>query len=189
LKKIDKILENPVEIFESYEIVKEKSVDLDIKKDEYDFFELAYQALENDINFWQVGEILIKLIPFSKLQEDNVLKLLKYLYEKDTKTSIHFYITQQLVKVDENLSKSLLNKLLQIKENFCIAHIGAILVELHNTYKINQLEIVLKYLESNDEFKLKCIIGNIHLYKFNDNEIHIIFEKFKNLIGQSIEID
>ena len=47
-----------------------KSINLNIKKDEYDFFELAYQALQNDINSpWQVGNILTKLISYLKLNK------------------------------------------------------------------------------------------------------------------------
>ena len=148
LKVNKKLLKNPLKIFESYEIVKEKSVDLDIKKDEYDFFELAYQALQKDVYFWQVGKILIKLIPFSKLDKNNILRFLKFLYEKEKSTSIHFQITQELAKIDKNLTLDLLDEFSKIRENFCIPHIGAILVELHNTYNINQFEIILVQYEN-----------------------------------------
>jgi len=188
LKVNKKISKNPLKIFESYEIVKEKNIDLDIKKDKYDFFELAYQALQNN-HFWQVGNSLTKLIPYSKLNKNSILKFLKFLYEKENGTSIHFQITQQLAKTDKNLTVDLLNEFLKIKEDFCIPHIGAILVELHNTYKINQFETILEYLDSKDEFKQKCVIGNIHLFDFTNEKIQIIFEKFNKLLNRSLEID
>jgi len=178
-----------VEVFNIYEIVTEKNLDLDIEKNKYDFFELAYQALQNNINPWQVGKILVKLILFSKYDKNNILNFLKLLYEKEKNTSIHFQITQQLTKMDKNLALNLLNEFLKIKEEFCIPHIGAILVELHNTYKINQFETILEYLDSKDEFKQKCIIGNIHLFDLSDDKIQIIFKKFNQLINQSPKID
>jgi len=190
IEKIRQLLsKDPVEVFNIYEIVTEKNLDLDIEKNKYDFFELAYQALQNNINPWQVGKILVKLILFSKYDKNNILNFLKLLYEKEKNTSIHFQITQQLTKMDKNLALNLLNEFLKIKEEFCIPHIGAILVELHNTYKINQFETILEYLDSKDEFKQKCIIGNIHLFDLSDDKIQIIFKKFNQLINQSPKID
>ena len=67
--------------------------------------------------------------------------------------------------------------------------VGAILVELHNRYNINQFKIVLDYLDSMDEFKQKCVIENIHLFNFTTEEIKVIFGRFNKLLNHSIEID
>ena len=83
----------------------------------------------------------------------------------------------------------MLDEFLKIKKDFCIPHIGAILVELHNRYNINQFKIVLDYLDSMDEFKQKCVIENIHLFNFTTEEIKVIFGRFNKLLNHSIEID
>jgi len=164
-------------------------LEIKINKNKYDFFELAYRALQKDMYFWEVGTILIKLIPYSKLNKNSILKFLKFLYEKENGTSIHFQITQQLAKIDKNLTFNLLKEFLNIKEEFCIPHIGAILVELHNTYKINQFKTILEYLDSKNEFKQRCVIGKIHLFDLSEDEVEIIFKKFEHLINQSPKID
>lgn len=72
-------------------------------------------------------------------------------------------------------------------ETFAIPHISAILVELHNTSEENQYDTVVSFFKTNNLFKLKCVIGYIHLFDFSDEELENIFKMFQDKVTLSNE--
>lgn len=155
-------------------------------KDKIDYFELAYQALSIDSsNNWNIGNILVNLAPYSKIDIDNILKFYKLFHSKQESTSTHFQITKSLVSNNPTIAKILLEELLKINGLFIIPHISAILIELHNSNNESQYKTIVNYLKSNDVLKLKCVIPYMHIYNFSTKELKEIFGLFNEKVKLS----
>jgi len=148
-------------------------------KNKYDYFDLAHQALESNVNSLSLGNILINFIPYSKVDIDNILKFYKKLHSKENGTATHFQITKTLVLNNHKLAKELLEKLVIIDDAFIIPHVSAILVELHNSNHESQHNTIVNYLENNNILQLQCAIFYIYLFNFSADQLKEIFELFK----------
>lgn len=160
-------------------------IEKNCKKDKYDYFNLAHQALESNVNSWNLGNILIDFIPYSKVDIDNILKCYKKLHSKENGTSIHFQITKTLVLNNHKLAKELLEKLVTIDDDFIIPHVSAILVELHNSNYESQHNTIINYLKNNNSIQLQCAISYIQQFNFSDEELKKVFELFKEKVNIS----
>ncbi|BAF72560.1 hypothetical protein [Sulfurovum sp. NBC37-1] len=161
-----------------------------IKSYKIDFFELAIEALSSNQNFWQVGNILTYVIPYSELNIKSIIEFLKKSYELERDTSHHYRITKKLSEVSLETSKQLLELLLKENELYIIPNIPAIQVTLHNKYKISQFDTILSCLKNNDVIKIRSAIGFLHQYDFSENEYQLIFEELKKISKlQNKEID
>lgn len=149
------------------------------KKGEYDYFDLAHQSLENNANSWNLGNLLMDFIPYSKVNLDTVLRFYKLLYSKQSGTSMHFQITQTLVLDNHKLAKELLDELVTTDNAFIIPHVSAILIELHNSNHVSQYNTIVNYLKNNNILQLRCAISYIHLFDFSNDELKEIFELLK----------
>ena len=194
-KDIVKILQNnSVELFDA---LKYNNKDMYIpiiekvcKKERYDYFDLAYQALNNNADNWSLGNILIDLIPYTIININNILKFYKLFHTKGDGTSQHFDITKSLVLNNHTLAKKLLERLVTIDDTFVIPHILAILIELHNSSNESQYKTITDYLKSSDTIQLQCAISYISLFNFSNDELKEIFKLFKEKTKLSItEID
>lgn len=161
-----------------------------IKSYKIDFFELAMEALSSKQRFWQVGNILTYLIPYSELDIKNILRFFKLAFEQEKGTSHHFRISQKLAEVSLETSQQLLNLLLKENELYIIPNISAIRVTLHNKYKISQFNTIVSCLKNSDVLKIKSAIGYLHQYDFSQNEYQLIFEELKKISKlQNQEVD
>ncbi|HFU76637.1 MAG TPA: hypothetical protein ENK66_10375 [Arcobacter sp.] len=190
--EIGKLIKNDsIEIFDAIRFTSQDNYQQMIEKfcikDKIDYFDLACQALNHDANSWNLGNILVDFIPYSKINIDNIFKLYELLYTKENATSVHYKITESLIKNNHILAKKLLEHLIGTNENFAIPHISAILVELHNTSEEHQYDTVVSFLKTNNLFKLKCVIGYIHLFDFSDEELENIFKMFQDKVTLSNE--
>ncbi|MDY0194313.1 MAG: hypothetical protein RBR93_12440 [Aliarcobacter butzleri] len=194
-KEIEEILQSySIELFEALQYHKKEIyipiIEKVCKKDEFDYFNLANQALNNNVNIWSLGSILIDFIPYTKINFDSILKFYKLFYSKENGTSRHFQITKSLVLNEHTLAKELLEKLVPIDDAFAIPHISAILVVLHNSGNESQYNTIVNYLKNDNIVQIQCAISYIHLFNFSDNELKDIFELFKEKAKLSIgEID
>lgn len=183
-KDIEEILENhSTELFKALQY-NDKSMYIPIiekvcQKDKYDYFDLAHQALNNNADSWSLGNVLIDLIPYSKINFDSILKFYTLLHSKENGTSTHFQITKSLVLNNYTLAKELLEKIVKIDDTFVIPHIAAILIELHNSSNESQYKTIINYLKSSNIIQQQCAISYIHLFNFSDEELKEIFELFK----------
>jgi len=194
-KDIEEILQN--HSINPFEALQDSNEDIYIpivekvcQKDKYDYFDLAYEALSNDISEWSVDNTLIDFIPYSKIDIDSILKFYKLLHSKKNGTSTHFKITKTLLLNNHTLAKELLEKLVTIDNGFVIPHIAAILVELHNSSNEPQYEIIIDYLKGKNIIHLQCAISYIHLFDFSNEELKEIFELFKEkakLVNEEID--
>ncbi|WP_373072083.1 hypothetical protein [Sulfurimonas sp.] len=183
-KDIEKILQNhSIELFDALQYYDKDMytpiIERNCEKDKYDYFDLAHQALENDANSWNLSNLLIDFIPYTKVNLDTILQFYKLLHFKENGTSIHFQITKSLVSNNQTLAKKLLEKLVIIENAFIIPHIAAILIELHNSNDESQYKTIIDYLKSNNIIQQQCAISYIHLFDFSDDELKEIFELFK----------
>ena len=194
-KDIEEILQNhSIELFNALQYYDKDMyipiIERNCKKDKYDYFDLAYQALESDANSWNLGNLLIDLVPYTIIDIDNILKFYKLFHTKGDGRSQHFNITKSLVLNNHTLAKKLLERLLTIDDAFVVPHISAILIELHNSSNESQYKTITDYLKSNDTIQLQCAISYIHLFNFSNDELKEIFKLFKEKTKLSItEID
>ena len=189
-KDIEEILQNhSIELFDALTYHNKDMyipiIEKNCKKDKYDYFNLAHQALESNVNSWNLGKILIDFIPYSKVDIDNILKCYKKLHPKENRTSIHFQITKTLVLNYHKLDKELLEKLVTIDDDFIIPHVSAILVELHNSNHESQHNTIINYLKNNNSIQLQCAISYIQQFNFSDEELKKVFELFKEKVNIS----
>ena len=189
-KDIEEILQNhSIELFDALTYHNKDMyipiIEKNCKKDKYDYFNLAHQALESNVNSWNLGNILIDFIPYSKVDIDNILKCYKKLHSKENRTSIHFQITKTLVLNNHKLAKELLEKLVTIDDDFIIPHVSAILVELHNSNHESQHNTIINYLKNNNSIQLQCAISYIQQFNFSDEELKKVFELFKEKVNIS----
>jgi hypothetical protein len=189
-KDIEEILQNhSIELFDALTYHNKDMyipiIEKNCKKDKYDYFNLAHQALESNVNSWNLGNILIDFIPYSKVDIDNILKCYKKLHSKENGTSIHFQITKTLVLNNHKLAKELLEKLVTIDDDFIIPHVSAILVELHNSNHESQHNTIINYLKNNNSIQLQCAISYIQQFNFSDEELKKVFELFKEKVNIS----
>lgn len=154
-----------------------------------DFFKLAMQSLEN-INHYQITSTLIKLIPYSELNIQNIIEFYKALYTSENGTANYFSITKKVAEINYDVSKQLLEALFDINEEFTIPHTAAILSILHNNHQEEQYDTIIDFLNSADNIKIKIAISHIEQFNFSEKEFKNIFELFKNKVKLSnIEID
>jgi hypothetical protein len=191
-KDIEETLQNnSIELFQSLKCNNE-DIYLPIikricKKNQIDYFDLAYQSLDEGlVNARSIGNILLNLISYTKINIDNILKFYKLFHTKtDGTTSTHFKITKLLVSSNITLAKRLLEELLEYDDIFVVDHIPAILIELHNRNNESQYKTIIRYLESNNGIQLKCAISYIHKFDFTTEEIEEIFKLFKEKVKLS----
>jgi hypothetical protein len=160
-----------------------------ILKYNLDFFKLAMLSLE-DINHYQITSILIKLIPYSELNIQNIIELYRVLSLSENGTANYFSITKKVAEINYDVSKQLLKALFDINEEFTIPHIAAILSILHNNHQEEQYNTIIDFLNSADDIKIKIAISHIEQFNFLEKEFKNIFGLFKNKVKLSnIEID
>jgi len=167
---IEKLIKNSsVELFDAIRYTNKDSYQKMIEelcaKDKIDYFDLACQALNKDANSWNLGNILVDFIPYSKINMDSIFVLYEKLYSKDDGTSIHFNITKTLVNNNHDLAKKLLERLLKNFELFIVPHVSAILIELHNSHNDNQYDTVISFLKKDTILELKIL--NFRTKKIN----------------------
>ncbi len=160
-----------------------------ILKYNLDFFKLAMLSLE-DINHYQITSTLIKLIPYSELNIQNIIGLCRALSLAENGTANYFSITKKIAEINYDVSKQLLEALLDINEEYTIPHTSAILSILHNKHQEEQYSTIIDFLNSTDDIKMKLAISHIEQFNFSEKEFKNIFELFKNKVKLSnIEID
>lgn len=154
-----------------------------------DFFKLAMPSLEDD-EYYQINVTLIKLIPYSKLNIQNIIEFYRVLSLSEHGTVNCFNITKTIAEINYDLSKQLLEALLSINEEYIIPPASAILSTLHNNHQEEQYSIVIDFLNTTDDIKMKLAISYIEQFNFSEKEFQNIFELFKNKAKLSnIEID
>jgi len=153
-----------------------------------DYFELAFKALNENGRVWNISNILKELVPYSKYEIQNIIKLLIELYEKKDHAA-HFQITQSLALSNYEVAKELLEKFSHdFSQPFIIPHIAAILSVLHNKYNESQYKTVISFLDSDDNIiNLKIAISNIRYFNFSNRELKEILELFKEKVKLSNE--
>ena len=109
-----------------------------------DFFKLAMPSLEDD-KYYQINVTLIKLIPYSKLNIQNIIEFYRVLSLSEHGTVNCFNITKTIAEINYDLSKQLLEALLSINEEYIIPPASAILSTLHNNHQEEQYSICLLY--------------------------------------------
>ena len=165
-KDIVKILQNnSVELFDALKYNDKNMyipfIEKVCRKEQCDYFDLAYHALNNNADNWSLGNILIDLIPYTIIDINNILKFYKLFHIKRDGTSQHFNITKSLVLNNHTLAKKLLERLVTIDDAFVIPHISAILIELHNSSNESQYKTITDYLKSSDIIILECLYWHI----------------------------
>lgn len=155
-----------------------------IRKYNLDFFELALSVLEK-VNNYQITSILTSLIPYSTLNIETIIEYYRELYLSQNGTANYFNITKILTEIDGDISKQLLEKLLDINEEFTTPHTAAILSVLHNKYDEKQYSTIIDFLNNDDELKNKTAISHIDQFDFSEKEFQGIFELFKSKVKLS----
>jgi len=192
---IKKILDEiPIDIFKTE--YSNKNNPFEIYKDfiisyQIDFFKLAHEALVKEdyqLDFWQIGNILTYLIPYSKFDTQTIVNFFTLAYNKEQVTSHHFRISQKLSESNRDISKELLDIFLKESDLYLIPHISAILVTLHNKYKESQFNTIINYIESDNDIRRKYGINYLHLYDFTNEEYEILLEKLIEIGKKQVKL-
>ncbi len=149
-----------------------------------DFFKLVILSL-NQVENYQITRILIKLIPYSKLNIETIINFYREFYVSQNGTANYFSITKTIAEVDCDVAKRLLRRLLDLQEEFTVHHIAAILSVLHNKYDEKQYSTIIDFLQSDDELKILTAISHIDQFNFSKKEFQRIFELFKDIVKLS----